>query len=226
MELTKSNLNRLRAGVLGANDGIVSTASVVMGVAGATATDHGAIFTAGLAALVAGALSMAVGEYVSVSSQSDAEKAFIAKEKRELKTDPEGELQELADHYESIGVSKKTAMEIAKELTKKDPLKAHLQAEFSLAEEDINSPVDAGLSSMIGFTAGGLIPFLVVILVPDSMKIWATFSAVTLALFLVGYFSATAGGASRRKAITRVIIGGLLAMVLTYGVGTLFGTQV
>ncbi len=226
MELTKANLNRLRAGVLGANDGIVSTAAVVMGVAGATASDHGAIFTAGLAALVAGALSMAVGEYVSVSSQSDAEKAFIAKEKRELKTDPEGELQELADHYAELGISKNTAMQVAQELTKKDPLKAHLQAEFNLEEDDINSPIDAGLSSMIGFTAGGLIPFLVVVLAPDSVKLRSTFVAVTIALFLVGYFSATAGGASRKKAITRVIIGGLLAMALTYGVGTLFGTQV
>lgn len=225
MDLTRANLNRLRAGVLGANDGIVSTASVVMGVAGATATNHTSIVTAGLAALVAGALSMAVGEYVSVSSQSDAEKAFIMKEKRELKIDPNGELQELANHYYGLGVSEKTAMQVARELSKKDPLKAHLQAEFSLDEDDINSPLDAGLTSMLGFTAGGLVPFLIVVIVPDTMKIWATFMAVTVALFLVGYFSATAGGASRRKAITRVIVGGLLAMAITYCVGLLFGTQ-
>lgn len=226
METTKANLNRLRAGVLGANDGIVSTASVVMGVAGATSTDNSLVFTAGLAALVAGALSMAVGEYVSVSSQSDAEKAFIAKEKRDLKSDPDRELQELADHYKELGVSSKTAHKVAEELTKKDALKAHLQAEFNLDEDEINSPIDAGLSSMIGFTAGGLIPFLVILLAPQSMKLIATFGAVALALILLGYFSATAGGASRRKAIVRVVIGGILAMVLTYGVGVLFGTQV
>lgn len=226
MELTKSNLNRLRAGVLGANDGIVSTAAVVMGVAGATATDQTSIVTAGLAALVAGALSMAVGEYVSVSSQSDAEKAFIAKEKKELSQDPDGEIQELADHYHNLGVSKKTARIVALELTKKDPLKAHLQAEFSLDEEDINSPIDAGLSSMIGFTSGGLVPFLIVISAPASSKVVATFVGVTIALFLVGYFSATAGGASRRKAVVRVIVGGLLAMAITYCVGLLFGTQI
>lgn len=226
METTKSNLNRLRAGVLGANDGIVSTASVVMGVAGATSSDNSAIFTAGLAALVAGALSMAVGEYVSVSSQSDAEKAFIDKERMELKTDPDGELKELAQHYEELGITKNTAMQVAKELTKNDPLKAHLQAEFNLDEDEINNPFDAGLSSMIGFTLGGLIPFLVVILTPDEYKLWATVAAVLVALFLVGYFSATAGGASRRKAITRVVIGGLLAMAVTFGIGMLFGTQV
>lgn len=226
MQTTKANLNRLRAGVLGANDGIVSTASVVAGVAGATSSSDGAVFTAGLAALVAGALSMAVGEYVSVSSQSDAEKAFIAKEKSELKSDPEGELKELAEHYKELGVSEKTAMKVAEELSKKDALKAHLQAEFNLDEDEINNPIEAGLASMIGFTSGGLIPFLVVILAPDDYKLWATFGAVTLALFLVGYFSATAGGASRRKAVVRVVVGGLLAMVLTYGVGSIFGTQV
>lgn len=226
MQTTKSNLNRLRAGVLGANDGIVSTASVVMGVAGATDSDNTVIFTAGLAALVAGALSMAVGEYVSVSSQSDAEKAFIEEEKISLKNNPEAELKELAEHYHSLGVSKKTAMQVATELTKKDALKAHLQAEFNLDEDEINNPIDAGLSSMIGFSLGGLIPFLMVISAPDEYKLWATAAAVVIALILLGYFSATAGGAPRRKAITRVVIGGLIAMALTYGIGLLFGTKI
>lgn len=226
VETTKANLNRLRAGVLGANDGIVSTASVLMGVAGATSTDYQSILTAGMAALIAGALSMAVGEYVSVSSQSDAEKAFIEKERNELKSDPEGELQELADHYKELGVSEKTAMVVAKELTKKDALKAHLRAEFNLDEDEINSPIDAGISSMIGFTSGGLIPFVVVLVAPADTKIWMTFVAVSFALFLVGYLSATVGGASRRRAVARVIIGGLLAMAFTYGAGLLFGTQI
>lgn len=226
MELTKANLNRLRAAVLGANDGIVSTASVLMGVVGATSAGDQSVVTAGLAALVAGALSMAVGEYVSVSSQSDAEKAFIAREKMKLKEDPSSEQESLAKHYRELGVSQKTAEIIAKELSKKDPLQAHLQAEFQIDEDDINSPVDAGLSSMIGFTAGGMIPFLMVIIAPDNLKISSIIVSVTVALFLVGYFSASAGGASRKKAIIRVVIGGLLAMGLTYGVGVLFGAHV
>lgn len=223
--ISNTTLNKLRAAVLGANDGVVSISSVVMGVAGAGAESH-AIFIAGLAALIAGALSMAVGEYVSVSSQSDAEKAFVEREKKMLKQDPEGEMDELAKAYMEQGVSKKTAHIVAKELTAKNPLKAHLRTHFNLDEEDISSPTHAAVSSLIAFTIGGLIPFLTIVLVPASARIWATIIAVVLTLFVVGYFSAAVGGASRKRAMARVLIGGVLAMLITYGVGRLFNTNV
>lgn len=218
-------LNQLRAAVLGTNDGIVSTASVVMGVAGAT-SNHQAIVTAGLAALVAGALSMAVGEYVSVSSQSDAEKAFIAKEKQELRDDPDGELRELADEYVAQGVTQSTALKVAKELTERDALRAHLHMHFGLDPDDINSPWQAAIASLLAFTAGGLVPFVAILLAPESWRIGLTVGAVVIALVLTGYFSATAGGASRRRAVLRVVVGGTLAMGITYYVGVLFGATV
>ncbi len=223
--ITNAKLNKLRAAVLGANDGIVSISSLVMGVAGATNEWH-PIFIAGLAAVVAGALSMAVGEYVSVSSQSDAEKAFVEREKQMLKKNPGGELEELANAYVERGVSKQTALVVAQELTANDPLKAHLQTHFSLDEDDISSPMHAAISSLIAFLVGGAIPFLTIILVPAAARIWATTIAVILALFVVGYFSATIGGASRRRAMIRVLFGGLAAMAITYGVGVLFGTSI
>lgn len=218
-------LNKLRAAVLGANDGIVSISALIMGVAGAT-NESGAIFTAGMAALVAGALSMAVGEYVSVSSQSDAEKAFIEIERQELADDPEGELQELADEYEKLGVSKDTAHKVAVELTRKDALKAHLHVHFNLHEDDVASPMHAAVASFIAFSIGGLIPFLTMILSPESIRLWTTTLAVLLALFATGYLSADVGGASKRRAIIRIVIGGVLAMAITYFVGTMFGTSV
>ena len=226
-ESSKSNatLNKLRAAVLGANDGIVSTSSVVMGVAGAT--DHsGAIFTAGLAALVAGALSMAVGEYVSVSSQSDAEKAFIRKEKKALRDDPEGEFEELVAAYVHRGVNPKTARQVAKELTAKDALKAHLETEFGLDEDDIVSPMHAAVASLLSFTLGGLIPFLAIVFSPQSARIQATVIAVFVALCVTGYISASVGNASKKHAITRVVLGGLTAMCITYFIGMLFGTAI
>jgi VIT1/CCC1 family predicted Fe2+/Mn2+ transporter len=223
--ITNSTLNKLRAAVLGANDGIVSISALVMGVAGAGGEWH-AIFIAGLAALVAGALSMAVGEYVSVSSQSDAEKAFIAREKQMLKDNPAGELEELADAYIEQGVSKTTAHVVARELTANNALKAHLRMHFNLDEDDLNSPMHAAISSLVAFTLGGAIPFLTIILVPAGARVWATTVAVGIALLVVGYFSASVGGASRRRAMARVLIGGILAMAITYGVGFIFGTNV
>lgn len=223
--ITNSTLNKLRAAVLGANDGIVSISALVMGVAGAGGEWH-AIFIAGLAALVAGALSMAVGEYVSVSSQSDAEKAFIARERQLLKQNPEAELEQLADAYKEQGVSTDTAHIVARELTAKDALKAHLRIHSSIDEGDLNSPMHAAVSSLIAFTLGGAIPFLTIILVPTNARVWATTIAVGISLLVVGYFSASVGGASRRKAMARVFIGGLLAMAITYGVGFIFGTNV
>lgn len=220
-----SKLNKLRAAVLGANDGIVSTSSVVMGVAGATA-DTKAITLAGLAALVAGALSMAVGEYVSVSSQSDAEKAFIELEKEDLRDDPHGELDELAREYVKLGLTRKTADQVAIELTRKDALRSHLHVHFNLDPDDINSPWQAAIASLVSFTIGGLIPFLVIILTPPDWRVGATIGAVLVALFAVGYLSADAGNAPKKRAVSRVVLGGLLAMIITYYVGVLFGTTV
>ncbi len=220
-----SKLNKLRAAVLGANDGIVSISSVVMGVAGAT-SDTKAISLAGLAALVAGALSMAVGEYVSVSSQSDAEKAYIKLEKEDLKQNPEYELDELAREYMKHGLSKKLAHDVAAELTKKDALRAHLRMHFNLDPDDINNPWHAAIASLIAFTIGGLVPFMTIVFMPHDWRIWATVAAVVAALFCVGYLSAEAGNAHKGRAIFRVMFGGLLAMAITYGVGVLFGTSV
>lgn len=220
-----SKLNKLRAAVLGANDGIVSISSLVMGVAGAT-SDSKAIAIAGLAALIAGALSMAVGEYVSVSSQSDAEKAYIAEETIDLKERPEEELEELAREYEKLGLTKKTAKEVAKELTAKDALAAHLHVHFNLDPDDINNPWHAAIASLIAFTAGGLVPFLTIILFSPELRIPATVVAVLVCLVVVGYLSARAGNADKTRAIVRVVFGGLAAMGITYLVGVLFGTSV
>lgn len=222
---SNATLNKLRAAVLGANDGIVSTSSVVMGVAGAT-NNKGAIFTAGMAALVAGALSMAVGEYVSVSSQSDAEKAYIAKERRELRENPEEEFEELVAAYVARGVNPKTARQVAKELTADNALKAHLQIEFSLDEADISSPTHAAVASLISFTIGGLVPFLTIIFAPSGSRIVLTIIAVLVSLVFTGFMSAYVGNAPRGRAIGRVLIGGIVAMAVTYTVGRLFGAAV
>ena len=222
---SNSTLNWLRAAVLGANDGIVSVSSIILGVAGATSVKH-TIFISGLAGLVAGAFSMAVGEYVSVSSQRDAERAFITKEKRRLREDPEHELEGLADAYEQKGLSRKTAMAIAKELSKKDALKAHLEAELQLDEEDLNNPWHAAFASFVSFSVGALIPLVAVLLASVSLRVPVTFVAVLVALCGTGYLSATVGNASRRQAVLRVVLGGALAMLATYYVGHLFGAAV
>jgi len=218
-------LNKLRAAVLGANDGIVSVSSVVMGVAGAT-SDTKAITIAGLAALIAGALSMAVGEYVSVSSQSDAEKAYIELEKEDLAQNPDHELDELAREYVKLGLSRKTADAVANELTKKDALAAHLHVHFNLDPNDINNPWQAAIASFLAFSAGGLVPFVTIVFVPQQWRIQVTVIAVLLALFSVGFISAKVGNANKPRAIARVVAGGMAAMVITYYVGVLFGTTV
>ena len=222
-ESTNALLNKLRAAVLGANDGIVSTSAVVMGVAGAS-SDNQAIATAGFAALVAGALSMAVGEYVSVSSQSDTEKAYIRREKKLLHKNPAEEQQQLAKYYQSQGVSPKTAKLVAADLHQSNALQAHLRMHFGIDEDDLNSPLQAAVASLLAFTAGGLVPFLAVILAPHELKLQITFVAVLIALVTTGYFSAHVGGARKSRAILRVVLGGALAMLLTYGIGMLFGT--
>lgn len=222
---SNSLLNWLRAAVLGANDGVVSVSSIVLGVGGA-GVSRGIIFTAGLAGLVAGAMSMAAGEYVSVSSQRDTERAYIAKERRRLGRNPEKELDSLAEAYKSKGLSAKTAHQVAKELSAGDAVAAHLDAELGLDEDDLNSPVQAGLASLISFTIGGAIPLIAVLVSGASIRLIVTFAAVLVALVVTGYASARVGGAPSRPAIIRNVIGGALAMLITYGIGSLFGTAI
>lgn len=218
-------LNRLRASVLGANDGIVSVAAIVMGFAGATG-DRQLIFLAGAAALVGGALSMASGEYVSVSSQRDTERALIHKERRELATEPEEELAELAGLYRAKGLSEDLARQVALELTEEDALRAHLDIELGIDPDALTSPWQAAMASMLAFTIGGLLPLLTILVFPHGLRAVVTLAAVTAALALTGYLSARVGDAPRMPAVARNVIGGLLAMGVTYGIGSLIGVGV
>ncbi|SBS72076.1 VIT1/CCC1 transporter family protein [uncultured Microbacterium sp.] len=218
-------LNWLRAGVLGANDGIVSTAAVVVGVASAT-SDSLPVLLAGAAALVGGAISMALGEYVSVSSQRDSERALIAKERRELAEEPEEELEELVGLYEAQGLRPETARLVAVELTEKDALRAHLSMELNIDQQDVVSPWHAALASGIAFTIGALLPLATVLLLPHPARIVWTFVAVLAALALTGYVAAWIGGSSRGRAVLRTVIGGMLALGATFAVGTLFGATI
>jgi VIT1/CCC1 family predicted Fe2+/Mn2+ transporter len=218
-------LNWLRAAVLGANDGIVSVAGLVVGVAGAT-TNKATILTAGIAGMVAGALSMAVGEYVSVSSQKDAEKALIEKERYQLKHNPDQELKELAVIYEEKGLSPKTAKQVATELTEHDPIKAHLEAELGIKEDELTNPRHAAIASGVSFTFGAAIPVFAIVVTNTQFRVPAAFVAVAIALMLTGFISARLGSASARRATARVLLGGFLAMIITYGVGTLSGIHV
>lgn len=215
-------LNWLRAAVLGANDGVVSVAGIVMGVAGATSETH-TIFVGGLAGLVAGALSMAAGEYVSVSTQRDTEKALLAKERRELRDEPEEELAELAGIYQDKGLSPELAVQVARELTAHDAFAAHAEAELGIDPDDLTNPWQAAFASMCSFTIGALLPLLTITLLPESIRVPGTVIAVVIALVLTGWLSATAGEAKRFRAIARNVGGGLLAMVVTYFIGELVG---
>jgi vacuolar iron transporter family protein len=222
-DATSGRLNWLRAGVLGANDGIVSVAGIVVGVAGATAS-RGAVFTAGLAGLVAGAVSMALGEYVSVSSQRDSEHAMIAQERRELHESPEEELEELAALYRGKGLTPATARKVAEELTERDPLGAHLDAELGIDPHDLANPRQAAVASALSFTLGALLPLVAVLLPPTSWRVPVCVVAVLAALAVTGVVSARLGGANPRRAVLRVLVGGALGLAFTYGVGHLFGT--
>lgn len=216
-------LNRLRAGVLGANDGILSVAATVVGVAGATA-DRGAIALVAASALAAGALSMALGEYVSVSSQSDSQNALIEKERAELEHMPEAELAELAGLLEAKGLSRGTALRAAAEMTRDDALRAHLDVELGIAEEDIPSPVGAAVSSGLAFTLGGLLPVLAILLPPAAIAVPSTFLSVLLALGLTGWLGARLGGSPHRlRAAARLVLGGALALAATFLIGRLIG---
>ncbi|MFT3876068.1 MAG: VIT family protein [Propioniciclava sp.] len=220
-----SMLNRLRAAVLGANDGIISTAGLVMGVAGAT-TDSFALAAAGIAGLVAGALSMAAGEYVSVSAQRDSERALLARKASDLRAMPEAELGQLAHLLRGRGLSEATAHEAAVELTRHDALGAHAELELRLDPDELTSPWQAAVSSLLSFAVGALIPLLAMVLAPSGVRVPVTGIAVVAALFLTGYLSARAGDAPVARAIVRNIAGGVLAMTITFAVGTLVGTQI
>ncbi|WP_019809257.1 VIT1/CCC1 transporter family protein [Saccharomonospora halophila] len=218
-------LNWLRAGVLGANDGIVSTAGLVVGVAGAT-TDRTALLLAGIAGLVAGALSMAGGEYVSVSTQRDTERALLRLERQELRTMPDEEERELAGIYESKGLSRKLAAEVARELTARDPLRAHAEAELRIDPDQLTSPWQAAWASMLAFTVGALLPLLAITLTPLSIRVLTTAGAVAVALGITGWVGARLGDAPPARAAVRNVGVGALTMSVTYAVGLLSGTAV
>jgi vacuolar iron transporter family protein len=220
-----ARLNWLRAGVLGANDGIVSVAALVVGVAAATA-DGGAIATAGVAGLLAGAVSMALGEYVSVSTQRDTERALIGKESAELRGMPEEELVELAGLLQAKGVSPDLAVAVAAELTDNDALAAHLDLELGIDPDDLASPWVAALASALAFTVGALLPLCAILLAPAGLRIAVTFVSVVVALTATGALSARLGGSPLQPAIVRLTVGGALAMAVTFGIGALFNTGV
>ena len=217
-----NKLNWLRAGVLGANDGIVSVAGIVIGVAAAT-VDREHILTAGIAGLTAGALSMALGEYVSVSTQRDTELALLAKERRELAEEPEAEFNELVGLYEAKGLSPETARTVATELTELDAFAAHIDIELGIDPDGLTNPWHAAISSAVSFTVGALLPMLAILLPPPAARIPVTCVAVLIALGITGWVSARLGGADPVRGTQRVVIGGALAMAVTYAIGRLVG---
>ena len=217
-----NRLNALRAAVLGANDGIVSTAGIVMGVAGAT-SDRTALLIAGIAGLVAGAMSMGTGEYVSVSTQRDSERSILRLEAQEIEAMPETEERELALMYEEKGLDAALAGQVAAQLTAHDALGAHADAEFGIDPSDLTNPWHAAWASMISFTLGALLPLLCVVLVPAGARIAVTVVAVVVALALTGFVSAGLSLSPRLRAVGRNVAGGLLAMGVTYLIGSLVG---
>ncbi|MFE9122933.1 VIT family protein [Streptomyces sp. NPDC007172] len=217
-----SRLNWLRAAVLGANDGIVSTAGLVVGVAGAT-DSRSALLTAGLAGLLAGSMSMAAGEYVSVSTQRDSEKAALAQERRELRESPEAELAELTGLLADRGLSEEVAREAALQLTERDALRAHASVELGIDPDELTNPWHAAWASFLAFTAGALLPLLAIVLPPASVRLYVTVGSVLAALALTGWGSARLGSAPAGRAIWRNVGGGAVAMGVTYGAGVLLG---
>ncbi|MFJ6661522.1 VIT family protein [Streptomyces sp. NPDC091377] len=217
-----ARLNWLRAAVLGANDGIVSTAGIVVGVAGATDV-RAALLTAGLAGLLAGSMSMAAGEYVSVSTQRDSERAAIALERRELREQPEAELDELTEMLRSRGLSREVAREAAVQLTRRDALRAHASVELGIDPDRLTDPWHAAWASFLSFTAGALLPLLAIVLPPAGLRLPVTVACVLAALVLTGWSSARLGAARPGRAVLRNVAGGVLAMAVTYAAGTLLG---
>lgn len=227
MKLEEHYTNRsgwLRAAVLGANDGILSTTSIAIGVAAASST-RSPIILAALAGLVAGALSMAAGEYVSVSSQSDIETADLEREKKELETMPEIELKELAKIYQKRGLDSKLALAVAKQLTEHDALEAHAKDELGINEFSRPKPLQAAMASGASFISGGLLPFLVSLFAPVNLMVYLLYGFATLFLALSGGVAANAGGSNVMKGIIRICFWGTIAMGITALVGHLFGVK-
>ena len=218
-----SRLNWLRAGVLGANDGVVSTAGLVLGVAGAT-SDATALLTAGLAGLLAGSLSMAAGEYVSVSTQRDSERAALDQEQDELDRTPEAELEELAGLYRAKGLSAELAQEVAVQLTEHDALGAHAETELGIDPDGLANPWHAAGASFLAFTVGALLPLLAIVLPPAPVRLYVTVVSVMAALSVCGWVSARLGRAPVGPAVLRNMAGGAVAMGVTYLAGYLLGT--
>jgi len=215
----------LRAAVLGANDGLISTASLVVGVAAAD-NARSAVLIAGIAGLTAGALSMAAGEYVSVSSQLDTERADLAREQAELEADPEAEVDELTAIYERRGLSAELARRVAVELSAQDRLPTHARDELGVDIEALARPVQASAVSALSFVSGALLPVLVVALLPASVRIAVTVVATLAGLLVLGVVGARLGGAPQGRAAARVLIGGVLALVIAVGIGRLTGAAV
>ncbi|WP_461789513.1 VIT1/CCC1 transporter family protein [Pedobacter sp.] len=215
----------LRASVLGANDGILSTTSIAIGIAAAT-TDRNTILLAALAGLVSGALSMAAGEYVSVSSQADTENHDLEREKKELATMPEEELIELAKIYETRGLTPALALEVAQQLTAHNALEAHARDELGINEITAAKPFQASMASFASFAAGALLPFLVALLAPVKQMIYFQYGFAIIFLTILGAIAARAGGAKISVAIARICFWGTIAMATTAAVGHLFGVNV
>ena len=227
-QLEKHYVNRvgwLRAAVLGANDGLLSTTSIVIGVA-AAAPDRNTIILAALAGMIAGAMSMAAGEYVSVSSQEDTEKADLLREKRELEEMPEIELQELAKIYEKRGVSKETALRVATELTQHDALAAHAHDELGINEITQAKPFQAAIASFGSFALGALLPFMVSLLAPIRQMVYFQYGFSIVFLMILGAISAKTGGSKTGIAVIRICFWGTVAMGVTALIGHLFGVSV
>jgi VIT1/CCC1 family predicted Fe2+/Mn2+ transporter len=220
-----SRIGWLRAAVLGANDGIISTASLIVGVAAAAATRND-VLIAGVAGLVAGAMSMSAGEYVSVSSQSDTEQADLSRERKELKEDPKGELDELTEIYIKRGLDQPLARKVAQQLMAKDALTAHARDELGISEITAARPVQAALTSAATFSVGAAMPLLMVIVSPANVLVPVVSAASLGFLALLGAIGARAGGANVLRATARVTFWGALAMALTAGIGKLFGTAI
>lgn len=217
----ENRLNILRAGVLGANDGIISTAGIVIGVASAT-NNMMTILIAGLAGVLAGALSMAGGEYSSVSTQKDVEKAEVEREKILLQKDFQGEQDSLTHYYEQQGLSSELASQVAAELMKEDALGINVQTKLNITLDHYVNPWYAAFSSIISFVSGAIIPLLFIMLLPQTMKMLGTFIAVSVALALTGFISAKLGNAPQLKAVIRNVIVGMLTMIVTYAIGLFF----
>lgn len=218
-----AKLNWLRAAVLGANDGVVSGAGITIGVASVNPANIEAIMLAGIAGLLAGASAMAMGEYVSVSSQRDTEEALIAKERHDLTHTPEEEFEELVEVYRGQGLSEATARAVVMELTEHNPLAAHLRTEYGVHPDELTTAWHASIASAVSFTAGFILPLASMLLAPTALRIPVTVAVGLAGLFLTGWVSATISGSKITRPILRNVVGGSGAMALTWGIGQLFG---